>query len=224
MLNAKISEINRVTSNGGNYRRLNMKNVRWDPKNPFMPVIKTAEDARNFIAAGGIACVESKIEKTFGQRVDELKEKIRRLKTGDPEDVFLLNLLANSILVDCRALFLENKSRSRNATLQNVYLARSMHEESARVDQLLNMEAAPGKTARQVIKGWVDQRIVHIDWLWDEQEEQFFDDIKTFLLNAHGGGLLALLDELIEDYDRMRSTFGDNLREQIDQVFAALTG
>ncbi|WP_449405791.1 hypothetical protein [Massilia phosphatilytica] len=54
--------------------------MKWDPNNPFTPLLKTADDAKSFIAAGGVACIESKIENVFGLRFDALKEKVRRLE------------------------------------------------------------------------------------------------------------------------------------------------
>jgi hypothetical protein len=203
---------------------VNMKNVKWDPNNPFMPLLKTADDAKSFIAAGGVACIESKIENVFGLRFDALKEKVRRLRADGDSDVFVANLLVDSILVDCRALFLENEKRARNATLQNVYMARRMDEAATSVNELLNMNVSPGRTSRDVIKAWVDKRVVHVDWLWDEEEERILEDMKAFLFNTEGGGLLERLDRLIEDYEKMRSTFGKNAREKIEMVFSALTG
>lgn len=202
----------------------NMKNVKWDPNNPFMPLLRTTDDAKSFIAAGGVACIESKIENVFGPRLEALKEKIRRLRAAGDSNVFVKNLLVDSILVDCRALFLENKGRARNATLQNVYRARRLDEVATRVDKILSMSASSERTARDVIKTWVDKRVVHIDWLWDEEEERIFEDMKAFLFSSERGGLLELLDTLIEDYEKMRSTFGKNAREQIDMVLAVMTG
>ncbi|WP_449405790.1 hypothetical protein [Massilia phosphatilytica] len=99
-----------------------------------------------------------------------------------------------------------------------------MDEAATSVNELLNMNVSPGRTARDVIKAWVDKRVVHVDWLWDEEEERILEDMKAFLFNTEGGGLLELLDKLIEDYEKMRSTFGKNSREQIEMVLSALTG
>jgi len=99
-----------------------------------------------------------------------------------------------------------------------------MDEAATRVDELLSMNTSLERTARDVIKAWVDKRVVYIDWLWDEEEERIFEDMKAFLFNSEQGGLLELLDTLIEGYEKMRSTFGRNRREQIDMVFAAMTG
>ncbi|WP_143189155.1 hypothetical protein [Paraburkholderia lycopersici] len=201
-----------------------MKNVKWNPDNPFIPLLATAQEVKDFVAAGGYACIESKIENVFGQRLGALKEKIRRLRAIKVGDEFTGNLLVDSILVDCRALFLENERHRRNSTLQNVYRARQMKEKADRVDELLATKVSFEKTVRDVIKAWVDQRVVHIDWLWDEEEDRIFEDVKTFLFNSETGGLLSLLDTLIEDYEFVKSTFGANAREQTDLVFEALTG
>lgn len=204
--------------------QLNMKGVKWDPKNPFMPVLKTTDEVKSFIAAGGFACIESKIESIFGSRLDALKEKICQLRSADASDVFVMNLLVDSILVDCRALFLENKRYARNATLQNVYRARRMDDAATRVDELFSLKVSSERTARDAIKDWVDKRLVHVDWMWDEEEEKVFEEMKAFLFNSEQDGLLPLLDILIDDYEKMRSMFGRNVREQIDTCLAALTG
>lgn len=134
------------------------------------------------------------------------------------------NLITDSILVDCRALFMENKRFLRNATLQNVYRARQMDEKATNVDKLLAIKVSTDKTFHDVVKAWVDQRVVHIDWLWDEEEDRIFEDKRAFLFCSESGGLLKLLDNLIEDYEFVRSSFGRNAREQIDMALAAMTG
>lgn len=204
--------------------KLNMKNVKWDPNNPFMPLLKSAKDVKDFMAAGGLACIENKIEHVFGRRLDALKEKIRLLKSTRADEAFMGNLLVDSILVDCRALLLENERYARNATLQNVYRARRMEEKAEKVDELLAIKVSTDKTVRDVVKAWVDQRVVHIDWLWDEEEDRIFEDMKAFLFNDESVSLIKLLDILIDDYDSVRSSFGINAREQIDIVLSAMTG
>jgi hypothetical protein len=191
--------------------KLNLKNVKWDLENPFMPLLTTAKECKDFIDAGGVACIESKIEDKFGHRLDALKEKIRLLRAVSAGEEFMGNFLVDSILVDCRALFLENDRYPRNSTLQNVYLARRMEEKASKVDEFLNSTALAGKTIRDVIKAWVDRRVVHIDWLWDEEDDQILEDMRSFLFDGETGGLLKLLDILIEDYKVMRSSYRKKL-------------
>jgi len=204
--------------------KLNLKNVKWDPNNPFMPLLTTAEECRDFIDAGGVACIESKMENIFGRRLDALKEKIRLLRAISAGEEFMGNFLVDSILVDCRALFLENERFPRNSTLQNVYRARRMEEKASKVDEFLSSTVSTDKTVRDVVKAWVDRRVVHIDWLWDEEEDRILEDMRSFLFKGETGGLLERLDILIEDYELLRSSYGRNAREQINMVFAALTG
>ncbi|WP_449405787.1 hypothetical protein [Massilia phosphatilytica] len=47
-----------------------------------------------------------------------------------------------------------------------------MDEAATSVNELLNMNVSPGRTARDVIKALVDKRVVHVDWLWDEEETE----------------------------------------------------
>jgi len=107
-----------------------MKELGWDEENnnPFMPKLETREDFEVFQAAGGIGAIEGRIERAFKSRIDDLKEKIFRLNEMAETDMHLKNLIITSILVDARALFLEDEKLERNATLQNVYLARRLVE------------------------------------------------------------------------------------------------
>jgi hypothetical protein len=164
------------------------------------------------------------MEDLFGLRIDALKQKISLLRAVDAGEEFMGNLLVDSVLVDCRALFLEGDRYPRNSTLQNVYRARRMDARAQKVDEFLSTKMSAGKTVREVIKAWVDRRVVHIDWLWDEEEDQIFEDMRSFLFNDEKGGLLTFLDILIADYECVRLSYGRNSREQINNVLAALTG
>jgi len=192
--------------------------------NPFMPKITTAEEAKAFIAAGGVFSIESRIENAFRARLDHLKEKVRLLRAIEPGQEFMGNLLVDSILVDFRALFLESKKRKMNSTLQNVYRARRMKDKAEKVDDYLNMTVGPEKTVRLIVKAWVDQRIAHIDWISNAEETRIFEDMKAFLFDDKQGGLLKWLDTVIDDYEHATSHLGKNMREQLDIVLEAMTG
>ena len=203
-----------------------MKDLGWDTENqnPFMPNLKTVKDVMKFQAAGGIGAIESRIEKAFSLRLVELKDKINWLSSVAETDVRSKNLIITSILVDARALLLEHERHKRNATLQNVYLARRLDDRAAAVDTELDREVFPGKTFRQVIKLWVDKRVVHMDWMWDEDEASAFNDMERLIFNDGMNGLFGILLRFIDDYEDVVDRFGLNVREQLDRVTAAMTG
>lgn len=201
-----------------------MKELGWQKENPFMPDMKTAADVKKYIVNGGFGLVENRVEKIFKSRIIELKEKILRFKSIGNSDVFLANLLLNSILIDTRALFLESDRHKRNSTLQNVYRARSLEDRAAAVDNLLDEKILNELSIRKIVKSWVDQRIVHIDWLWDDEEVKIFKEIEYFIFNDKVKNLNETLLKLISDYEEFISQYGDNTREQTELVMKAMTG
>lgn len=203
---------------------MSINDGKWQADNPFMPQLKTADEIRHHIAIGGIGAIESRIEAAFSARLKDLKEKIIRLESIEKNDLFLSNTLINSILVDCRALFFESGRLQRNATLQNVYRARRMDEKAEAVDEILNQEVIDGKSLREVIKAWVDKRIVHMDWLWDEQESAMLEDIKGLIFSEKLNGLFGILKGLVDEYEAIVGRFGKDAKEQFELTLRALTG
>lgn len=201
-----------------------MKKPEWKIDNPFIPNLKTAENARHYLGAGGIGSVETRIERVFSTRFVELKDKISRLLAIEKADPFLANLLLTSILVDTRALFLESDRYKRNATLQTVYRARHMEEQAKAVDAIFDEKVLEDKSMREVIKGWVDKRVVHIDWLWDDEELLLFKQMETLFFETGIKNLLQVLLELIAEYEDMVTRFGENTQEQINLTLRAMTG
>lgn len=201
-----------------------MKELGWNKDNPFMPDLKTVKDVKEYIAAGGIGAIEARIERAFSVRFGELKEKISRLFDIELNDPFLANLLLTSILVDTRALFLESDRQKRNATLQNVYRSRRMDDRAAAVDAVFDEEFLQGISLRVVIKAWVDKRVVHMDWLWGDDEVILFKRMESLIFDGGMKNLLVVLLELIAEYEEVVSRFGENVQEQMDRVFRAMTG
>ncbi|MDU8458147.1 hypothetical protein [Pseudomonas syringae group sp. J254-4] len=201
-----------------------MKELGWQKDNPFMPDLKTAKDVEDYIAAGGLGVIEARIERAFSARFSELKEKISRLFDIELSDPFEANLLLTSILVDTRALFLESDRQKRNATLQNVYRARRMESRAAAVDAVFDEEFFPGKSLREVIKAWVDKRVVHMDWLWDDDEVILFKRMESLIFGGGMKNLLIVLVELITEYEEVVLRFGENMREQLDLIVRSMTG
>lgn len=203
---------------------MSLKKDEWQKDNPFMLDFKTAESAREYIELGGVGAVEVRIERAFSIRLKLLKQKILQLLNMDLQDNCALDLVLNSILVDVRALFLESDWRKRNATLQNVYRARGMQDRALEVDAVFKEEVLPEVTLERVVKDWVDKRVVHVDWLWDDEEILFFERIESLIFGGEMHNLLRVVMRLVDDYENMVSRFGSNLHEQIDLVVANLTG
>ncbi len=201
-----------------------MKELGWQKDNPFMPDLKTVEDVKSYLESGGMGAIEARIERAFSARFVELKEKISRLFAIEKADPFAANLLLTSILVDTRALFLESDRQKRNATLQTVYRARRMEERAEAVDAIFDEKVLQGKSMREVIKGWVDKRVVHIDWLWDDDEVLLFKQMESLIFETGMKNLLQVLLELIAEYEEVVIRFGENTQEQMDRVFRAMTG
>lgn len=201
-----------------------MKDLGWQENNPFMPDLKTAEDCRNFITAGGLGMVEARIERAFSARFVDLKEKINRLAAEQRWDTFEANLLLTSILVDTRALFLESDRQKRNATLQNVYRARRMDVRADAIDAIFNENKIQGQSLKNIIKSWVDKRVVHIDWLWSEEEVIIFTQMESLIFGEAMKSLPQILLEIIDEYEDFVGRFGKDFQEQIGKVFEAMTG
>ncbi|MBH3362207.1 hypothetical protein [Pseudomonas sp. URMO17WK12:I11] len=189
-----------------------------------MPDLKTVEDFKRYLELGGIGAIEARIERVFSARFVELKEKILRLFAIEKADQFAANVLLTSILVDTRALFLESDRQKRNATLQTVYRARRMEERAEAVDAIFDEEVLQGKSMREVIKGWVDKRVVHIDWLWDDDEILLSKQMESLIFESGMRNLLQVLLELIAEYEEVVIRLGKDSQEQIDRVFRAMTG
>lgn len=77
---------------------------------------------------------------------------------------------------------------------------------------------------KEVIKGWVDRRIVHIDWLWDDEELLLFTQIEKLIFGSGMKNLLQVLLELIAEYEEVVVQFGENSQEQLYQMLKAATG
>lgn len=189
-----------------------------------MPNLKTAEDFRDYLKVGGIGIIEARIERAFSARLLELKEKITRLIAVEQADPFHENLLLTSILVDTRALFLESDRLQRNATLQNVYRARGMEERAYAIDSIFNEKVLHERSMKDIIKAWVDKRVVHMDWLWDDDEALIFDQIEALVFGSRIKSLFEVLLQLIEEYEALVAHFGKDIQEQLEKVLLAMTG
>jgi hypothetical protein len=76
----------------------------------------------------------NRIEEVFYKKFLKLRQKINKvLKLSD--DLLDYDVYVDSILVDCRAIFLETKNRKSNSTLQNSYRARNLDDLANEIDE-----------------------------------------------------------------------------------------
>ncbi|WP_186139878.1 hypothetical protein [Burkholderia gladioli] len=195
-------------------------------RSPYLPKFKTKKEALEYIENGGVAWIESRIEDSFAERLRCMKEKIDRLENLRDDDPFLGNVLVESILVDCRAMFLERKKKDpaedKNSTLQNVYRARGEHEKAEKIDKIFEKKIFE-VTLREIIKGWVDKRIAHMDFLKKPEESELFSRASAFIFSESDSGMLTVLRAIVDEYEAFTRENGPNLRAAIDRVMELLT-
>lgn len=125
-------------------------------KSPYIPDLKTKEEALDFLNKG-MFHVQDRIGEVFKQKFNMMRLKIHRiLDHKEPLDELSYDVYVTSILVDCRALFLESKYRKKNSTLQNFYLSRGFESLAESIDEKLVNKEINGKKLGGIIKGWVD--------------------------------------------------------------------
>ena len=195
-----------------------------DFKSPYIPEFKTKEEALEFLSKG-MFHVQDRIGEVFKQKFNMMRLKIHRvLDHEEPLDELSYDVYVTSILVDCRALFLESKFRKKNSTLQNFYLSRGFENLAKSIDEKFVNKDIDGKELGSIIKGWVDQRVAHVDYLDEETEGKQFDDILTVLRRDTVENLFIDLLVIAGEYEEFKKTYGHSMTEQMDRVLGVLTG
>lgn len=200
-----------------------MKNDMDKFENIYMDKIETREDALKYLKKG-MFYKQDRIEEIFNEKFIDLRLKILLVLENKLDDPLYYNVFLNSILVDCRAMFLENKRYKLNSTLQNSYRARRMDDFAQEIDELFDRTTSSGKTLKEVIKSWVDQRIVHFDYLESDDEQLITDDIKEVIDRETMGNLFHDILLIAMQYEEFKAAYGKNTTEQISKVLEALTG
>lgn len=118
------------------------------------------------------------------RRVDEkfawLRRKVHRiLENKLDEEAY--SIFVESILVDCRALFIENSRYKTNCTLQNFYKATNHPEYADAIDEYFDRATSNGVSLREVMKTWVDKHIVHFDYVNEEAEDTHLQGVRRLL-------------------------------------------
>ncbi|EGR3376013.1 hypothetical protein DMJ27_25195 [Vibrio parahaemolyticus] len=195
-----------------------------DFKSPYIPEFKTMEEVEEFLSKG-VFHVQDRIGEVFKQKFNMMRLKIHRvLDHQEPLDELSYDVYVTSILVDCRALFLESKFRKKNSTLQNFYLSRGFEDLAKSIDEKFVNKDIDGKKLGHLIKGWVDQRVVHVDYLDEETEDEHFDGILTILRRDTVENLFIDLLVIAGEYEEFKETYGQSMTEQMDRLLRAFTG
>lgn len=121
------------------------------------------------------------------------------------EDTFLEDMFLESILVDVRALLMENARYKKNYTLQNSFRLNSDNEKdinfkiACEIDNLLNDTYLPdGETSFfEAVKFYTDKYIAHRDNTSTDDDEKKIR-IKSAFLNNEEFGLVFTVKAIIE--------------------------
>jgi len=85
----------------------------------------------------------SLLRKRFHEKFVILRRKVHRVLDRDPNtklDDESYDVFVNSILVDCRALFIENSRYTKNCTIQNLYTATNHPEFAKSIDDIFDQK------------------------------------------------------------------------------------
>ncbi|MFU1518279.1 hypothetical protein ACM25P_07170 [Vreelandella alkaliphila] len=99
-----------------------------------------------------------------------------------------------------------------------------MEERAKSVDEVFDEKVLDGKTLREIIKSWVDKRVVHMDFLWDDDEVIHIKRIEWFIFGGGMNNLLFVLLKLIAEYEEVVARFGENAQDQLHLVLSEMTG
>lgn len=156
-------------------------------------------------------------------RVDEkfvsLRKKVHRVLSNDLDEESY-DVFVNSILIDCRALFIENKRYSSNCTIQNFYKATNHPEYADEINTYFDRKTADGLNLREIIKTWVDKHLVHFDFVYREKEEDHLNSIRGLLNRQTIDNLFTNILLIARQYEEYKLY----LRQKADSVIQAMTG
>jgi hypothetical protein len=192
-------------------------------KNIYLEKMETKEDCLKVLEKG-IFFKQNRIEEVFYQKFVKLRKKIHRVLSDECADELDYDVYVNSILIDCRAIFLENPRFKFNSTLQGSYKARRLDDYAKGIDEFFDREVVDGKSLKVVIKDWVDKRLVHADYLEPEGEESVTDNILSILDRATLGNIFHDILLIANQYEEVRKLYGKNAEEQLEKTLAWMTG
>lgn len=171
----------------------------------------------------GIFHKENRMEEVFHEKFIKLRLKIHKIIDGQYEDELMYEILVHSILIDCRAIFLENTDYKFNSTLQNIYRNRSLDEYADGIDNYFNTVIKGNKSLKEIIRKFVNKRLAHVDYLEEKQENILEEDILTILDRNTINNIFVDILVIAIQYEEIRKYFGKNKEEQLDRIFETLT-
>lgn len=90
--------------------------------------------------------------------------------------------------------------------------------------EFFDREVVEGKSLKVVIKDWVDQRLVYIDYLEPEDEDLVFENILLIIDRKTLGNIFHDIVIIARQYEGIRELYGKNTEEQVNRALSWLTG
>ena len=187
---------------------------------------KSADEIRKLIEKDGIFFPIKNIERLFNSKFISLRKKIHRFLDDDFDkkyDSLDKNVYLQSILVDCRAIFLESPWREDNATMQNIFKVRNFPGMAEKIDNAFNEKVEGDITYREIIKDIVDKRIAHYDYVDDEIENKYLERLELIINREDFKNIFILLLSLSIDYKSFLEVYGETYEEQLNQFLNFMT-
>ncbi|WP_343515092.1 hypothetical protein [Klebsiella quasipneumoniae] len=187
---------------------------------------RSADEIRKLIEKDGIFFPIKNIERLFNSKFISLRKKIHRFLDDDFDkkyDSLDKNVYLQSILVDCRAMFLESPRRKDNGTMQNIFIIRNFPEMAEKIDNAFNEKIEGDITYRKIIKDIVDQRIAHYDYVDDEVENKYLEHLELIINREDFKNIFILLLSLSIDYKSFLEVYGETYEEQFNQFLNFMT-
>ena len=164
----------------------------------------------------------SRLTRRFHEKFVSLRKKVHRVLDNDPAtrlDDESYEVYVNSILIDCRAIFIENKRYKKNCTIQNFYKATDHPEFADSIDEFFDRSIGNGPLLREIIKNWVDRNLVHFDFIDGAEEQESLNGILSIVDRTTIDNIFIDIMLIAQQYNEYRSY----LREQSHAVVEALT-
>lgn len=146
----------------------------------------------------------------YFEQIEKLERKIQyflfRRYNFIKEDPFLENMFLESILVDVRALLMENERYKKNFTMQNSFKINSLgdgndifYKIANEIDVYVKNTMLPdGQTNfYDAVKFYTDKYIAHRDWTTSDDDNKCIE-IKSYFLDDQNFGLALTVQALIE--------------------------
>lgn len=165
----------------------------------------------------------SLLRKRFHEKFVTLRRKVHRVLDREPNtklDDESYDVFVNSILVDCRALFIENSRYKKNCTIQNFYTATNHPEFAKSIDELFDQKTSSGVSVREAIKGWVDRNVVHFDFIDKKTEQEHLDNVLSVIDRSTIDNLFIDILLIAQQYEEYR----EYLKKLSFAVIEAMTG